>query len=145
MCGRRRAQLQRIGHLHHPLAGVFRCLPWKLSLLGNRVDRATGARSFTSFDTPYWLPGSMLDGGRPKVVEPDAPWVRIWKSRAVDIALFAVLLVAVGVVYAYRERLTRLSTHKNKWPVNGFKYTAWALSIFVVGFGLLAQPSITRC
>lgn len=118
--------------------------PWKLSLLGNRVDRATGARSFTSFDTPYWLPGSMLDGGRPKVVEPDAPWVRIWKSRAVDIALFAVLLVAVGVVYAYRERLTRLSTHKNKWPVNGFKYTAWALSIFVVGFGLLAQPSITQ-
>ncbi|MDD2881130.1 MAG: 4Fe-4S binding protein [Rhodoferax sp.] len=118
--------------------------PWKLSLLGNRVDRATGARSFTSFDTSYWLPGSMLDGGRPKVVEPDAPWVRIWKSRALEIGLFIVLLLAVGVVYAYRERLTRLSTHKNKWPVNAFKYTAWGLSIVFVGFGVMAQPSITQ-
>ncbi|MGB3451894.1 MAG: 4Fe-4S binding protein [Giesbergeria sp.] len=118
--------------------------PWKLSLLGNRVDRATGARSFTSFDTPYWLPGSMLEGGRPKVVEPDAPWVRIWKARAVEIGLFIVLLVAVTVVYAYREKLTRLSTHKNKWPVNAFKYTAWGLSIVFVGFGVMAQPSITQ-
>lgn len=118
--------------------------PWKLSLLGNRVDRATGARSFTSFDTPYWLPASMLEGGRPKVVEPDAPWVRIWKSRAVEIGLFIVLLVAVGVVYALRERLTRMSTHKNKWPVNAFKYTAWGLSIVFVGFGVMAQPSITQ-
>ena len=118
--------------------------PWKLSLLGNRVDRATGARSFTSFDTPYWLAASMLEGGRPKVVEADAPWVRIWKSRAVEIVLFVILLVVVAVVYAYREKLTRLSTHKNKWPVNAFKYTAWALSIVFVGFGAMAQPSITQ-
>jgi NosR/NirI family nitrous oxide reductase transcriptional regulator len=118
--------------------------PWKLSLLGNRVDRATGARSFTSFDTPYWLAASMLEGGRPKVVEPDAPWVRIWKSRAVEIVLFSILLVVVAVVYAYRETLTRMSTHKNKWPVNAFKYTAWGLSIVFVGFGAMAQPSITQ-
>lgn len=118
--------------------------PWKLSLLGNGIDRTTGAKSFTSFDTPYWLPASMLEGGRPKVVEPDAPWVRIWKSRAVEIVLFAILLVIVTVVYAYREKLTRLSTHKNKWPVNAFKYTAWALSISFVGFGAMAQPSITQ-
>ena len=118
--------------------------PWKLSLLGNRIDRATGAKSFTSFDTAYWLPNSMLEGGRPKVVEPDAPWIRIWKSRVLEIGLFIVLLVAVGVVYAYRERLTRLSTHKNKWPVNAFKYTAWGLSIVFVGFGVMAQPSITQ-
>ena len=118
--------------------------PWKLSLLGNRVDRATGARSFTSFDTPYWLAASMLEGGRPKVIEPEAPWLRIWKSRAVEIVLFAILLVVVTVVYAYREKLTRLSTHKNKWPVNAFKYSAWALSIVFVGFGAMAQPSITQ-
>ena len=48
------------------------------------------------------------------------------------------------VVYAYREKLTRLSTHKNKWPVNGFKYFFWAVSIVFVGFGLMAQPSITQ-
>lgn len=118
--------------------------PWKLSFLGNRVDRATGARSFTSFDTPYWLPASTLEGGRPVVVEPDAPWVRVWKTRAVEIALFALLLVVVTVVYALRDKLTRRSTHKNKWPVNAFKYSAWAISIGFVGFGAMAQPSITQ-
>lgn len=118
--------------------------PWKLSFLGNRVDRATGARSFTSFDAAYWLHTDLLQGGRPSVEEAAAPWVQIWKSRAVSIVLFGLLLVGVGVVYALRERLTRRSTHKNKWAVNAFKYSAWALSIGFVGFGLMAQPSITQ-
>ena len=118
--------------------------PWKLAFLGNRVDRATGHRSFAVFESKYWLPASLLEGGRPKIVEPDAPWVRVWKSQALPISLFALLLVAVTVVYAYREKLTRLSTHKNKWPVNGFKYTFWAISIFWIGFGYMAQPSITQ-
>jgi NosR/NirI family nitrous oxide reductase transcriptional regulator len=51
-----------------------------------------------------------------------------------------------------RDRGVRISasasrdcqTHKNKWPVNVFKYSAWALSIGFVGFGALAQPSITQ-
>ncbi len=118
--------------------------PWKLAFLGNRVDRATGHRSFAVFESKYWLPDALLQGGRPTVQEPDAPWLRIWKSQALKIALFSALLIAVGVVYALRERLTRRSTHKNKWPVNGFKYSAWALSIVFIGFGLMAQPSITQ-
>jgi len=118
--------------------------PWKLSFLGNRVDRATGHRSFANFEAKYWLADSLLEGGRPVVKEPDAPWVRVWKTRALEISLFVALLVAVTVVYAVREKLTRLSTHRNKWPVNGFKYTAWALSIVFVGFGVMAQPSITQ-
>ena len=118
--------------------------PWKLSFLGNRVDRATGHRSFANFEAKYWLADDLLEGGRPVVKEPDAPWVRVWKTRALEISLFVALLVAVTVVYAVREKLTRLSTHKNKWPVNGFKYTAWALSIVFVGFGVMAQPSITQ-
>lgn len=118
--------------------------PWKFTFLGNRVDRATGQRSFAVFESKYWLPAALLDGGRPRVEEPTAPWVRIWKSQALPISLFALLLIAVTVVYAFRERLTRLSTHKNKWPVNGFKYTFWAISIFWMGFGYMAQPSITQ-
>ncbi len=118
--------------------------PWKLSFLGNRVDAATGTRSFTSFSSDYWLAPELLQGGRPVIVEPDAPWVQVWKSRAVGIAFFALLLIAVTVVYAFRETLTRRSTHKNKWPVNAFKYSAWALSIGFVGFGVMAQPSITQ-
>ncbi|MBA3057360.1 MAG: NosR/NirI family protein [Gammaproteobacteria bacterium] len=118
--------------------------PWELSFLGNRVDAATGKRSFTSFSTKYWLAPELLQGGRPVIVEPDAPWVQVWKSRAVGIVFFALLLIAVTVVYAFREKLTRRSTHKNKWPVNAFKYSAWALSIGFVGFGVMAQPSITQ-
>ena len=118
--------------------------PWKLSFLGSRVDPATGARSFANFGTPYWLAAELLQGGRPEVKEVAAPWVRVWKSRALAIALFVALLIVVTVVYALREQLTRRSTHKNKWPVNVFKYSAWALSIGFVGFGALAQPSITQ-
>ena len=118
--------------------------PWKLAFLGNRVDRATGQRSFANFEAKYWLPGELLQGGRPEVQEDQAPWVRVWKTRAWGIAGFTLLLFVVGVVYALRERLTRRSTHKNKWPVNAFKYSAWALSIAFVGFGVMAQPSITQ-
>ena len=118
--------------------------PWKLSLLGNRVDRATGTRTFANFDTEYWLPAHYLQGGRPEVIKPDAPWVKVWKTRAIPIALFAVLLIAVAVVYGLRDQLTRRSTRKNKWPVNAFKYSAWVLSIVFVGFGVMAQPSITQ-
>jgi NosR/NirI family nitrous oxide reductase transcriptional regulator len=118
--------------------------PWSLVFLANKLDRATGHRDFVSFSDEYWVQGRYLDGGRPKVVKPDPTWLKVWKARAPQIALFAALLVAVGVVYAQRERLTRRSTRKNKWPVNIFKYTAWVLSIAFVGFGLLAQPSITQ-
>ena len=122
-------------------SGAF---PWKFMFLGNRVDRETGARSFANFDTEYWLAPSYLEGGRPEVKKPDAPWVRVWKMRALEIGLFSALLIAVGVVYAMRDTLTRRSTRKNKWPVNVFKYSAWIISIGFVGFGLLAQPSITQ-
>ncbi|AVA34065.1 4Fe-4S binding protein [Cupriavidus sp. SHE] len=118
--------------------------PWKLSFLGNRVDRASGVRSFVTFDAPYWMPDKLLQDGRPRIEEPEAPWRRIWRARAIEIALFVALLLVVGVVYVMRERLTRRSTHKNKWPVNLFKYSAWALSIGFVGFGAMAQPSITQ-
>ncbi|MBC3911176.1 NosR/NirI family protein [Undibacterium umbellatum] len=118
--------------------------PWKLSFLGNRVDRATGTRSFASFDAKYWLADELLQGGRPVVEEAAAPYVRIWKSRAIEIGLFCLLLIVVTIAYAYREKLTRMSTHKNKWPVNIFKYSAWILSITFVGFGVMAQPSITQ-
>ena len=49
------------------------------------------------------------------------------------------LLVAVGVVYAQRDRLTRRASHKNKWPVEGFKYAAWIASIGgeVIGFSVV--------
>ncbi len=126
-------------------AGAFSAAyPWKLNFLGNRVDRATGARSFANFAAEYWLPAEMLQGGRPVVEEPEAAWQKVWKARAPAIAAFALMLVAVAVVYGLRDRLTRAATHKNKWPVNAFKYSFWVLSVVFVGFGAMAQPSITQ-
>lgn len=118
--------------------------PWKFVFLGNRVDRNTGARTFASFDSEFWLPATYLEGGRPRVERPAAPWVRIWKMRAVEIGIFVALLLGVAAVYANRDRLTRASTRRNKWPVNAFKYAAWIISIGFVGFYLMAQPSITQ-
>ncbi|NUO87292.1 MAG: 4Fe-4S binding protein, partial [Cupriavidus sp.] len=118
--------------------------PWKLSFLGNRVDRATGTRSFASFDAPYWLPAALLQGGRPHIDVPEAPWRKVWRRQAGTIALFVALLGVVTLVYALRDRLTRRASHRRKWPVNAFKYTAWAISIVLVGFGAMAQPSVTQ-
>lgn len=118
--------------------------PWKLVFLGNRVDRATGARTFASFDAEYWLPAKLLEGGRPKVETPTPAWLKAWKSRALPIGLFAAFLVAVAVAHAFRDKLTRRATQRNKWPVNAFKYSAWVISIVFVGFGAMAQPSVTQ-
>ncbi|MBI5258880.1 MAG: regulatory protein NosR [Burkholderiales bacterium] len=124
--------------------GFSPAYPWSLVFLANKLDRVSGNREFVSFSDEYWVPARYMQGGRPKVEKPEAAWVTVWRTRAPGIAAFALLLVAVAVVYALREQLTRRSTHKNKWPVNIFKYGAWVLSIAFVGFGVLAQPSITH-
>lgn len=124
--------------------GFSAAWPWKLVFLGNRVDRATGARTFASFDADYWLPAALLEGGRPKVETPTPAWLKAWKGRAVSIALFAAFLVAVAAIHAVRGKLTRRATQRNKWAVNGFKYGAWTISIAFVRFGAMAQPSVTQ-
>ncbi|MFP5383797.1 MAG: 4Fe-4S binding protein [Gammaproteobacteria bacterium] len=118
--------------------------PWNLVFLANKLDKKTGQRTFANFDREYWVPAAYLEGGRPKITRAEPVWVRVWKSRAVEIVLFSLLLIGVAVVYANRDRLTRASNRHNKWPVNMFKYVAWAVSVGFVGFYLMAQPSITQ-
>jgi NosR/NirI family transcriptional regulator, nitrous oxide reductase regulator len=118
--------------------------PWKFVFLGNRVDRDTGERSFVHFATDYWLPGKYLRGGRPALPRVDATWVRVWRMRAYEIVAFVLLLLVVAAAYASRDRLSRASKRKRKWPINVFKYSAWAASIGFIGFHLMAQPSITQ-
>lgn len=118
--------------------------PWSLVYLANTVDRLTGHRTFRNFDAEYWLDAKYLQGGRPHIAKPEPTWMPIWRARAAELAGFVLLLASVGVTYAFRRRLTRASTRKNLWPVNGIKYSAWAVSIGFVGFHLMAQPSITQ-
>ena len=118
--------------------------PWTLAFLGNKMERETGAKTFARFEKEYWLPARYLEGGRPVVVRPDPTWLKVWRDKAVEIGAFIALLVFVSVAYAMRDALVRRATHKNKWPVNLFKYTGWVVSIGFVGFYAMAQPSITQ-
>jgi NosR/NirI family nitrous oxide reductase transcriptional regulator len=103
--------------------------PWKLSLPGQPRGPRHRHRSFAVFDiASTGCPLPCWKAAGPRWTSPTRLGARL-EVRAVEIALFALLLVAVTVVYAYREKLTRLSTHKNKWPVNGFKYSFWAISM----------------
>ena len=124
--------------------GFSAAYPWNLVFLANQLDRETGQRQFVGLDAEYWLPAQYLEGGRPTIVKPEPPWLRIWRMRAVEIGLFVLVLVAIAVVYACRDRLTRLASRKSRLPVNAFKYAAWIISIGFIGFHLMAQPSITQ-
>ena len=118
--------------------------PWNLVFLANKMDPQTGNRTFVNFDREYWLPGSYLEGGRPKIVKPEATWVTVWKSRKIEIVLFLLWLTAAGTVYALRDKLVRRSTMKDTRWKDYPKYFLWITSIGFVGFYLLAVPSITQ-
>jgi NosR/NirI family nitrous oxide reductase transcriptional regulator len=118
--------------------------PWSLVFLANKMDRQTGGRTFVNFAQEYWLPASYLEGGRPEIIEPEATWVTVWKTRRVEVVLFLLWLTAAGTVYALRDKLVRRSTMKDKRWKDIPKYLLWASSIGFVGFYLLAVPSITQ-
>jgi NosR/NirI family nitrous oxide reductase transcriptional regulator len=118
--------------------------PWKLVFLANRLDKETGAKTFASFEQEYWLPASYLEGGRPNVERPAAPWLKIWQGRPLEIGLFTLLLLVASGVYASRDYLVRRASRKDKRWVSIPKYTLWLLSIGFAGFHLMAQPSITQ-
>lgn len=118
--------------------------PWSLVFLGNKIDKQTGNKTFANFDREYWTPERMLQGGRPQVVKPDPTWLKIWKDKKVGIALFTLLLVVTAFVHVFRDQLVRRANHKDKRWVSIPKYTIWIISIGVLGFGLMAQPSITH-
>ncbi len=118
--------------------------PWSLVFLGNKVDKQTGAKTFANFDREYWLQDHYLAGGRPVIIKSDPMWLKIWKSRVWQIAAFIVILMFTAVTYANRDWLVRHSSRKDKRWVSIPKYTVWVISIGFIGFGMMAQPSITQ-
>lgn len=124
--------------------GFSAAYPWNLVFLGNKMDRDTGFKTFVSFEKEYWLPARYLEGGRPTFERPDPTWLKVWKSRPVEIAGFILLLMAAGAVYASRDYLVRRAERKDKRWVSIPKYALWIASIGFSGFYLMAQPSITQ-
>ncbi len=125
-------------------SGFSAAYPWKLVFLANRVGKASGAKTFVNFEREYWLTDRALEGGRPTIVRPDAAWVGVWKAKAVPLALFAALLAATALLYAFRDALVRRATRKDKRWVEVPRYLVWAGAIGFVGFYLKAQPSVTQ-
>ncbi|MDY0065150.1 MAG: 4Fe-4S binding protein [Steroidobacteraceae bacterium] len=118
--------------------------PWSLVFLANSIDTSSGERTFKSFEREYWLPSAYIAGGRPAYQRPAPLWTRIWRQRAIEIGLFALVLFAAGALYASRDYLVRRSTRKDKRWVNWPKYALWTVSVGFIGFHLMAQPSITQ-
>jgi NosR/NirI family nitrous oxide reductase transcriptional regulator len=76
--------------------------PWKLSFLGNRVDRATGQRSFASFERLLAARrGSKAAARRSR--SPSTLGAHLEDTCRGDCACSHLLLVAVTVVYAFAK------------------------------------------
>ncbi len=118
--------------------------PWSLTFLGHKVNEQTGEKIFVNFDKEYWLPGRYLIGGRPRYERPAPTWVRIWQGKTYEIAAFAVLLLAAGLVFGLRDKLVRRADHKTKRWVLLPRYFFWITSLGFVGYFAMAQPSITH-
>lgn len=124
--------------------GFSAAYPWSLVFLANKVDRASGSKTFANFEREYWLPERYLEGGRPTVLRPDPTWLQVWRGKKLEITLFALLLAATAGLYAGRDWLVRKASRKDKRWVSIPKYVVWTISIGFVGFFALAQPSITH-
>ncbi len=125
-------------------AGFSAAYPWRLVFLANRMDKATGAKTFVNFDREYWLPAAYLEGGRPAVERPEAAWIEVWKREALPIAAFAAVLGAAALLYAMRDRLVRRSTHRNARWLSVPRMLVWIVAVGFLGFTLKAQPSVTQ-
>ncbi len=144
--------LQAKGHPNYRESGIFilrdasfsAAWPFRFVYLANKQDKSTGQRQFINFETKVWLPDAWLEGGRPAVSEPEAPWKKIWRDKAVSIVLFVAFLAIVAFTYSRRDWLTARATIRDKRWVAWPKYVFWTISIVWIGGVLMAQPSITH-
>ena len=118
--------------------------PWQLTVLANKVNAATGGKTFVHFDQELWLPARYLEGGRPHVDRPEAAWKSIWKHQKLEITLFVLILGATALLYSLRDKLVRRSTRKHKPWTAVPHHLLWIASVGFLGFYLKAQPSITQ-
>ncbi|WP_373322267.1 4Fe-4S binding protein [Paraburkholderia adhaesiva] len=118
--------------------------PWKFVFLGHKEDKETGAKSFSAFNSPYWLPATFLEGGRPKVEEETPSWWNAWNGKKLEIGLFIGWAVAVMAFFATRDRWVRKAKRANKRWVSVPKTASWLIAVGFAGWHEMAQPSITQ-
>jgi NosR/NirI family nitrous oxide reductase transcriptional regulator len=91
--------------------------------------RSRDKRAYATFLASYELP--------PDLIEEDEPfWVRRWRDMSANALGFAVFIVAVSLLFAFRQRML---THRKR-----LHYTVAAIAAVWVGLVLKAQPSTTQ-
>lgn len=91
--------------------------PWRVELLAQRPVGSI-EKAFTTFVLPYELPQTYLKREGPPLVaalaaelveggEGDELWMRIWRDRAVDIAVLVVALGVLTVVFFFQDILVK--------------------------------------
>nr|WP_294864028.1 4Fe-4S binding protein [uncultured Pseudogulbenkiania sp.] len=118
--------------------------PWQFTFLANKEDQETGSKTFAAFATNYWLPASMLIGGRPTVVLPEPVWHKIWREKGWEVVLFGGWIALVLGFFISRDVWVRKARRQDKRWVSWPKTASWLFAIGFVGFGEMAQPSITQ-
>lgn len=109
--------------------------PWELKLLVKRNRGFLYKTHTRTLSFSYNLPHSFLSIPKSRD-EREEPWVQIWKSRTVDIAILLVSLVIVTVVFVYQRRFVE-STRRLRW----FR---WAFLMYTLGFiGWYAQGQLS--
>ena len=122
-----------------PQAGFDPSAPMRLELTVE-LARNHLVRESVQFSDDYALPGvffePVADTG-PAPVTP--PWVRIWQSRAVEIALLLIGLLVLTIAFAGQRRLTRhpRRLHAFRWAFLGF-------TLLFVGFYAQGQLSVVN-
>jgi NosR/NirI family transcriptional regulator, nitrous oxide reductase regulator len=154
--------LQEISLFTVPPAETFDpVVAWRLKLL---VQRAIGARdkAFLSFDLDYAVPDKYLVAERPAVtlatsepaasasqqqsaaksaVEPPAEplWMRVWRSRVVDIAILCVALAALTAMFFFQDFLVRRPVLHDRVRLGFLLFT-----LFWLGWYVGAQLSVVN-
>jgi len=118
--------------------------PWQFIFLSQKLDRDSGAKTFTAFSSRYWLPARFLDGGRPRVTDEAPAWHNVWKSNALEIGVFAGWALAVMFFFATRDRWVRKATRADSRWVAWPKTASWLIALGFAGWYEMAQPSITQ-
>ncbi len=109
--------------------------PWTLKLLVKR-SRGFLYETFTrAFSFSYSLPSGFFEIQK-NLDEREAPWVQIWESRTVDIAILIVSLIIVSVIFVFQRRLVE-RTSRLRW-------VRWAFLFYTLGFiGWYAQGQLS--
>jgi NosR/NirI family nitrous oxide reductase transcriptional regulator len=118
--------------------------PWKFVFLGHKIDKETGTKNFSAFNSPYWLPARFLQGGHPHVDEETPAWQNAWRAKRLQIGLFIGWAAAVMFFFATRDRWVRKAKRADKRWVSWPKTASWLIAIGFAGWYELAQPSITQ-